>query len=200
MLVIGNGESRVDLDISKFGHTKVGCNAIYRDIYVQLLICCDRRMVLEAQQNDYDGTVYTRQDWVEQFPPAKVVPSLPYSGTTRLDDPWHWGSGPYAVLLAAVLSTKDAHDPQGRKIHMIGFDLYSETKTVNNVYKSTHNYEDADTRPVDPSYWLYQINKVFENFPNITFYNYNPKKWPTEFSNVVNLQLEQLDKMTQRIW
>ena len=181
MLVIGNGESRKDVDISNYTKTKVGCNAIYRDFYVDHLICCDRRMVLEAQQNDYDGTIYTRQDWVEQFSPAKVVPELPYEGTTKLDNPWHWGSGPYAVLLGAKLSTDS--------VHMIGFDLYSKTKTVNNLYKGTENYEAEDTKPVDPSYWLYQINKLFENIPKIQFYYYNNEEWPTEQENVCNKML-----------
>ncbi|SVA39206.1 uncharacterized protein METZ01_LOCUS92060, partial [marine metagenome] len=153
----------------------------YRDFYVDHLICCDRRMVLEAQQNNYDGTIYTRPDWVAQFTPAKVVPDLPYSGTTRLDNPWHWGSGPFAVLLGAKLATNE--------VHMVGFDLYSETNTVNNIYKGTGNYEGTDTDPVDPSYWLYQINKVFENYPEIMFHNYNNKQWPTEQKNVCNKML-----------
>ena len=51
MLVIGNGESRKHLDISKYAKTKVGCNAIFRDFYVHHLICCDRRMVIEAQED-----------------------------------------------------------------------------------------------------------------------------------------------------
>jgi len=183
MLVIGNGESRKDLNISKYTQTKVGCNAVYRDFHIDHLICCDRRMVLEAQQNNYDGIIYTRLDWVAQFTPAKVVPELPYCrGKTRLDDPWHWGSGPYAVLLGAQLSTD--------KVHMVGFDLYSTTETVNNMYKGTDNYEGENTKPIDPAYWLYQINKVFEHYPDITFYNYNPEPWPTTWPNVQNLKLD----------
>ena len=34
MLVIGNGESRKHIDISKYDKIKVGCNAIFRDFYV----------------------------------------------------------------------------------------------------------------------------------------------------------------------
>ena len=48
MLVIGNGESRKDIDISAFNETKVGCNAIIRDFFVDHLVCVDRRMVKEA--------------------------------------------------------------------------------------------------------------------------------------------------------
>ena len=69
---------------------------------------------------------------------------------------------------------------------MIGFDLNSENNTVNNIYKSTENYNDADSGPVDPSYWIYQIDKVFENFPDVSFTYYNNKPWPTEQKNVCN--------------
>ena len=34
MLVIGNGESRADVDINKVKGTKIGCNAILRDYQV----------------------------------------------------------------------------------------------------------------------------------------------------------------------
>lgn len=186
MLVIGNGESRKEIDISVSGMLKVGCNAIFRDLYVNHLICCDKRMVLEAQKERNYGAIYTRPDWIDQFKLCGLVPKLPYHGRTRLDDPWHWGSGPYALLLGAGISTNWSAEAE---IHMVGFDLVSDSKTVNNIYKGTENYNDADSDPVDPSYWLYQMDKVFEHFPNIKFTNYNNKPWPTEHKNVCNKML-----------
>ena len=52
-LVIGNGESRrgIDLEIYRTTHTLIGCNAIHRDLVVDHLICCDRRMGAEATEN-----------------------------------------------------------------------------------------------------------------------------------------------------
>ena len=183
MLVIGNGESRKEIDINKCGKIKVGCNAIFRDFYVNHLICCDRRMVEEAQKERNYGAIYTRPDWKDQFKLCGLVPELPYKGNTRLDEPWHWGSGPYAVLLAAIIASRVPSNPD---IHMIGFDLDSESNTVNNIYKGTKNYNDVDSNPVDPSYWKKQINKVFELFPETTFFYYNNKQWPTEQQNVCN--------------
>ena len=183
MLVIGNGESRKEIDINKCGKIKVGCNAIFRDFYVNHLICCDRRMFEEAQKERNYCAIYTRPDWKDQFKLCGLVPELPYKGNTRLDEPWHWGSGPYAVLLAAIIASRVPSNPD---IHMIGFDLDSESNTVNNIYKGTKNYNDVDSNPVDPSYWQYQINKVFELFPETTFFYYNNKQWPTEQQNVCN--------------
>ena len=191
MLVIGNGESRKAIDINKYGSIKVGCNAIFRDFYVNHLICCDRRMVTEAQQERNYGAIYTRPDWRDEFKLCGLVPQLPYKGDTRPDDPWHWGSGPYAVLLGTSIANRFSSG--NTEISMIGFDLYSETKTVNNIYKGTENYEDTESRPIDPSYWIYQIDKVFENFPDTTFYYYNNKPWPTKQTNVCNKMVIEFD-------
>ena len=69
MLVIGNGESRIDLDIDSYKLPTVGCNAIFRDRKVDHLVCCDKRMVREAinHSNTQQSCVYTRHDWNEDF-------------------------------------------------------------------------------------------------------------------------------------
>ena len=175
MYVFGNGESRTSVDIDKLDGIKIGCNAIYRDYAVDHLVCVDRRMVNEAIDNganDY-ALVYTREDWLsqyKQFKRIRAVPILPYNGTERWDEPFQWGSGPYAVLLAAKLC-------KGSTVRLIGFDLYSSTATVNNVYKSTSNYDSADKRAVDPRYWIHQIGKIFEIYPRRTFTIYQELGW-----------------------
>ena len=175
MYVFGNGESRTSVDIDKLDGIKIGCNAIYRDYAVDHLVCVDRRMVNEAIDNganDY-ALVYTREDWLsqyKQFKRIRAVPVLPYNGTERWDEPFQWGSGPYAVLLAAKLC-------KGDTVRLLGFDLYSSTATVNNVYKSTCNYDSADKRAVDPRYWIHQIGKIFEIYPRRTFRIYQEQGW-----------------------
>ena len=52
MLVIGNGESRKSLDISTLKLPTVGCNAIFRDMKVDHLVCVDRRMIREALDHE----------------------------------------------------------------------------------------------------------------------------------------------------
>ncbi len=114
--------------------------------------------------------IYTRPEWINYFndPRVCLVPDLPYRGTTRPDEPFQWGSGGYAVLLAAKLSDN---------IELLGFDLWSKTDRVNNVYKGTSNYSSPDSHRVDPSYWIYQISKVFECFPDKYFTVYNEHDW-----------------------
>ena len=170
MLVLGNGESRQGIDINLIDDVKIGCNAICRDYSVDHLICVDRRMVREALQTNCNK-IYTRTDWIQEFkayPKVTTVPPLPYKGEQRPDDPFHWGSGPYAVLQGAKL---------GETIKLLGFDLYSKTKTINNIYKGTSNYNDIDYRPVDPRYWIYQIGKIFELYPRRSFVIYQEDDW-----------------------
>jgi hypothetical protein len=169
MLVIGNGESRSQIDIDKIVDTKIGCNAVIRDYYVDHLICVDRRMVQESI--DTGAHIYTRPDWYQNFNAyknIKCVPKLPYKGDERPDEPFQWGSGPYAVLLGAMLSNN---------VDMIGFDLWSITDTVNNIYKDTSNYDPKDKNPVDPRYWIHQIAKVFQYYPQVEFIIYQKQGW-----------------------
>lgn len=194
MYAIGNGESRSDIDINKLYGIKIGCNAILREFKVDHLICCDRRMVQEAIQAEYNShsCVYTRSDWINQFShhqQIKELPALPYTGNQRYDDPFHWGSGPYAVLLAANLANDES-------VKLIGFDLYGNDRLVNNLYKDTTNYSAAQSRSVDPSYWIAQIAKVFEIFENQQFIIYqttnwsSPKAWirpNVELDNISNI-------------
>jgi hypothetical protein len=176
MWAIGNGESRSKVNIDKLNGPTVGCNAIYRDYYTDYLVCVDRRMMQEALHAEVnirkDTLVYTRPDWYDQFKTLRVreVPDLPYKGTERWDEPFQWGSGPYAVLIAAMYA-KEGY------VAMLGFDLHSKTKLVNNVYKDTPNYDSADKRAVDPRYWIHQIGKVIECFPSRQFLIYQEKGW-----------------------
>tara|TARA_R110000796_G_scaffold205673_2_gene321649 strand:- start:171 stop:746 length:576 start_codon:yes stop_codon:yes gene_type:complete len=183
MLVIGNGESRKHIDVNSVTGPKIGCNAICRDYFVDHLICVDRRMVDEAHTNynhNYDK-IYTRNDWMSQRKHIKnlvEVPEVPYELQVRADEPFQWGSGPYAILLASTLSNN---------IHLIGFDLYGTGSTVNNVYKDTLHYDASDKNAVDPKYWKHQIGKVIESNPTKHFTIYQeqwklPKQW--NFANV----------------
>ncbi len=190
-LVIGNGESRLAIDLNNLleNYITFGCNAIARDHKVNHLICCDRRMVFESIPRGIEN-IYTRQDWAGDFniPCVKALPNLPYEGDQRADEPFHWGSGPYAVLL----STEFADD-----IHIIGFDLYSKDNLVNNVYKGTTNYSKTEARAVDPSYWIYQISRVFQLFPDKYFTVYNINEWQMPPSwKMDNVVFKTIDKLS----
>jgi len=191
MYVIGNGESRLLTDISQLTNT-VACNAMCRDMYVDDLVCVDRRMVDEAHKkynNNYKN-LYTRRDWLvgrESYENLYEVPELPYKGNTRPDDSFNWGSGPYAVLIAA---NKSEH------IKLIGFDLYGINNKTNNVYKDSDHYNDSSKSAVDPRYWIYQIGVLFQVFKDKKFTIYNKKDWILPESwNKPNVSLDNISKL-----
>ena len=177
-VVLGNGESRRDINLSSLiADTLIGCNAIHRDTVVDHLICCDRRMADEAASNPQtkNTLIYVRPAWFHYFRKIlknkniRITPDLPYQGEYKKDDPDHWGSGGYAVLLAAALAFKE--------IELIGFDLYPINSAVNNIYKGTKNYAQSGSQAIDYSYWVYQINRVFMHHPDQKFIIRNHRDW-----------------------
>ena len=185
MIVLGNGESRKNIDISKLSGTKIGCNAIHRDFFVEHLVCIDQRTLKESLSANLKlTTIWTRPEYVTSA--CIEVPDVP-QGNQRADQPKHWGSGPYAVLIASQLD---------KEIHMIGFDLYSSTGLVNNMYKDTYGYSNSDSHAVDPRYWVYQISRIFLNNPDKYFIVYNNPNWVLPESwCLANVKFTTLDKL-----
>lgn len=185
--VIGNGESRKNLDLKSLGGMTIGCNAVHRDHVCDAIIAVDRRMVSEITVNpDYKSVpIYTRPDWIRQFnhPNVKTVPELPYKGSSRWDDPWNWNSGPFAVLLACL------HKP--KTVNLVGFDLYGVGNKVNNLYKNTLNYDKETHHAIDNRHWLHQLGKLFEHFSDIQFVQWQKENWqiPANWMNSKNLTI-----------
>lgn len=195
MWVIGNGESRSKVNINKLYGPKVGCNAIMRDYQMDYLVCVDKRMVDEAvnsKANDY-SLVYTRPDWINRYKGHKrirEVPNLPYEGNERWDEPFQWGSGPYAVLIAAKYAKEGF-------VNLIGFDLYSKNKLVNNIYKDTPNYDHSTKNAVDPRYWVHQIGMVIECFPKLEFNIFQDPDWNLPAAwNYPHVKVDNINKLS----
>jgi len=175
-IVLGNGESRSNIDLKSFydRYTLIGCNAIYRDYAIDHLVCCDRRMVEESVSETH-ATIYTRSRSYRDFKKlrkeknVKLLPDIPYQGHQKKDQEENWNSGPYAVLLACDIGFQD--------IYLLGFDLYGVDDRLNNIYKGTKNYLSDDASSVDPTYWIYQIKKMFQIFNDRNFILLNDEDW-----------------------
>ena len=203
VIVLGNGESRsaVGIDNLKKIYPIVGCNAIHRDITVDHLICCDHRMVFESleNKNNLSTKIYVRERFYKSFKKIQKnkniyqLPAVPTNGNIKRDNPEHWGSGPYAILVASLLD----HD----QIYLIGFDLYSTNNKFNNIYKGTKNYNSTDSLPVDPSFWIYQISETFKHHSHKKYIIVNYKDWkmPKEWilDNVSFMEIENFKNIDQ---
>jgi hypothetical protein len=140
-------------------------------------------MVAEATGNPNIGNtlIYVRDGWYHYFrkilknKQIQPLPPIPIVGELKRDQPDHWGSGCYAILLAAHLGFKE--------ITLIGFDLYPTHDKVNNLYKGTENYSRVDAQAVDYSYWVYHTELIFKHHPQSQFTVINhavwsmPKEW-----------------------
>lgn len=194
MYAIGNGESRKNIDINQLQGPRVGCNAIMRDYAMDYLVCVDNKMVDEAIRRGINETtlVYTRHNWIDQYKTKNIrrVPDLPYKGNERWDDPWHWGSGPYAVLVAATYAKE-------KEVKLLGFDLYGNEGKINNVYKDTDGYKESDHNFINPVYWIHQIGMIFQCFPKINFTIYQPNDWALPKAwNERNVKVDNISKIS----
>ena len=197
--IIGNGKSRLGFDITpmkKFS-TVIGCNAQFRDYNFDYFVCADKHMCQEAVNTVGKNTnIYTRDRWHKEFamwPNVKKLPDLPYNGNKRQDEPFHWGTGPYAGVLAGTFKPK--------AIFMIGFDLWQlpGQKEDNNIYRNSKGYEYIK-RPVDPSYWIHQFAKLFKHIDSRWIVVNRPDwKMPDEWSKNKNVFQETYDGMAKFI-
>ena len=194
--VLGNGESRSSVDLAackKHGLT-VGCNAIVRDFDPHIVSAADQNMVEQIKQSGYQGRIYTRPDWNSKLF-VEAYPGLPYKGDKREDNPWHWNSGPHAVNIACQAKHAGWFTKKTNLCFLLGFDL-TQTDVCNNIYKGTDGY---DTKVIDPKYWHYQLNKLFANYPQVTFVWVAPKsyKCPTQWTDNDNFYRETVDQFNR---
>jgi hypothetical protein len=197
--IIGNGESRLGFDLTplKTFSTVVGCNAQFRDYAFDYFVCADRHMCQEAVNTvGKNTTIYTRDKWYKQFamwPNVKCLPNLPYEGDKREDEPFHWGTGPYAGVVAQSFKPK--------AVFMLGFDLWplpgTDQKKDNNIYRGSKGYTYIK-RAVDPRYWIYQFGKLFET-SEFRWIIVNTKEWkmPEQWSKHKNVYQETYEGMAK---
>lgn len=184
--VIGNGQSRKNFALGSIHEFTIGCNAVYRDYSCDELVAVDMRMVNEMLTKNVQTPIHTRQDWADHYTDRRVrfLPNLPFTGTTKADQPFHWNSGPYAILLSAIKEPKE--------IHLLGFDLWSKDHLVNNIYKDTANYAKASTSSIDPHLWIYQLERLFNHYSHINFVQHQETNWriPDSWKAIKNLTIK----------
>jgi hypothetical protein len=114
-LVVGNGESRKQIDLNLFKRDEweiYGCNALYREFIPDHLIILDSPMREEFEQS---GVKVANVHYIEDIPEYEPM----------------MNSG--AMALAIAMRTHS-------EIHLIGFDLEDSDGRVNNIYNDTENY------------------------------------------------------------
>ena len=174
--VIGNGESRKDIDLySLKNYGKVyACNAVYRHYQPDYLVAVDVKMILEINQHKWqmENEVWTN--------PNKSYHGM--QGFNFFQPSKGWSSGPTALWLASQHSYE--------KIYILGFDYrgLDEGQKFNNIYANTNNYKKSDDGATFFGNWLRQTKAVIQENKNINYVrvitsdNYNPEEL-NKFSN-----------------
>lgn len=80
----------------------------------------------------------------------------------NIDFPKGWSAGNTTIHLACQEGAKE--------IYMVGFDLSSPDKLINNIYKGTDYYFPENAKGFRPVNWMNQLKTVFKEFPDTQFY------------------------------
>ena len=86
--------------------------------------------------------------WITYVEENDIVSNIEY--------PIGWSTGNTALHLAA--------QSQPSEVYILGYDLSSYDKPLNNIYKGTDNYLPADTKGFSPDNWYGQMRGVFKEF------------------------------------
>ena len=84
-----------------------------------------------------------------------------------------WSAGNTALHLACnppKLVPDDKLPAKPDEVYMIGFDLSSYDHPLNNIYKGTDNYLPANAKGFNSVNWMNQLEDIFSEFSNTTFY------------------------------
>ena len=94
--------------------------------------------------------------WTEENDEVHIIPEN-YGG---------WSAGPIAVRMAL-------EDENPDEVYLIGFDLGSPNKLINNVYKGTDNYLTNNAAVTPSDNWITQHLNNFRDYPDTKFYKVN---------------------------
>ena len=154
--VLGNGESRAKLSISRMSkHGYIyGCNAIYREFRPDVLITVDPDMAKEIAKSEYINLwkVYT---------PYKDIAGL-HSNFVQFNYSQRLCAGVTACLIAIHQGMKE--------IYLVGHDLGSPNGLINNCYKNTACYKQAWQDDDSFNVYMPHYVQLFEKNPGIQFY------------------------------
>lgn len=173
--IIGNGRSRLDIDLESLrGRGLIyGCNALYRDFEPDVLIATDSGIAKEIQ-----NTGYAKR---RRFHTRRPIEG---SGAKTIEYNYGWSSGQVALSYAA--NAKHSY------LYMIGFDLagLEGHEKFNNVYADTDHYKTSKDKPTFYGNWLKQIHQTCIEFKNTRFIRIIPQDGliPEEFKYLKNMQ------------
>lgn len=184
-VAIGNGESRLQLDLTHIANHRggvlaadklqsYGCNALYRDFNPDFLVATGEDIVEEIANSGYtnDNIVYTDAYPIIKYPGKfYLVPQ-----NLSLD----------AGALAVYLACFDGH----KKVFLIGYDNYHGEDVTNNVYKDTNGYPASNIIQNGVAFELH-LTQIMQTYDDVEFVRVMPTTtWniPNGWNDLVNFR------------
>jgi len=130
-----------------------------------------KRNGLKQKQNVNHVTI--KVSWIKKpdySHSLKDVMTKDFIGRNRIEEKQEydhgWAAGPTSGYIACRVEKPG-------EVYLIGHDLHSTTKKVNNLYKGTKHYVHAENGPTPAVNWIKQWYTLFEMNPDITFIKVN---------------------------
>lgn len=182
-VIIGNGTSRKSFDLKKIenhrgGHLgkrrlqSYGCNALYRDMSPDFLVCTNPFLTNEIVKSKYANEHIVMSNAINVKNHPGVLHLFPYGHI--------WCAGAMATWLACF----DGH----KKVYLLGFDNH-DGKNNNNVYAGTDHYKPADF-PAKSEKWEGQMKRIFDAYDDVDFawISSGQSRFPKEWKYCLNLR------------
>ena len=189
--VIGNGPSRLGLDLTMVGHKMAtyGCNALYRDYIPHYLISMDWHIVEEILENkiNYKTNFYTQDS--AQFNQMPLDKKKHINWLKPMNKRLDSGNSALEIALENKYET----------IYMIGFDYNTDDK-LPNVYHGTQNYAKNSLVPAAESMareWQNRLRNLIKLYPNTKIVRVNGSNRPmnidtTNYSEITTEQFKEI--------
>lgn len=182
--VIGNGESRKNIDISKIKGVTVGCNAIYLHESVDYICAMDK---------------FWRDKIVKEtkIPLISRLHNMAFQTTLELfDGEWQNTKCPYRGYCSGI-SALDymASIHRGENIFLIGFDFGYKGDKVNHVYKDTPNHPTADKKAQNEDIFLKQCIETVKRYPKNNFYWVTDSDFLIKIKELKKISIEDYERL-----
>lgn len=169
--VIGNGESRNTINISKIDGIKVGCNAIYLHEKVDYICAMDKF-------------------WRDKISKECAIPLISRFHNNSFQqmlelykgERWHNTDCYYRGYCSGIsaldfISNKYKHED----IYLIGFDFDYKGDTVNHVYKDTKNHPNSNRPAQSEDLFLKQCLDTVKRYPKHNYF------WVSDSDFLINI-------------
>ena len=177
--IIGNGENRKEINISRINGIKIGCNAVYLYEKVDMLCAVDKF-------------------WRDKIVKETTIPLISRLHNTAMQTTlelfnkgWSNTDCPYRGYCSGITALDYvAHTTNDSELYLIGFDFDYQGNTVNHMYKDKPFHPKSNRPAQNECIFLRQFLETAKRYPLKTFYWVSDSEVPIGLKNIKTLPIE----------